>query len=325
MCGPNVRRRIALAVGRFAPAALVAALLVATAAAFAYTERLKLTPSPILGTRLVSGKVFSPVCECETDTARLVFRLRRHDRITVAIVDSRGGVVRTLIEDESHRRGRVQVIWDGRDDDGAVVPDATYRPRVKLALNRRTIVLPNPMRVDTVPPRVLRVDVRPRLFSPDGDGRADRVRLSFRVDEPAQVSLYVDGVRQVRKRGTKPEGTIDWNGKVAGAPLRPGVEELTVVARDVAGNLSARTRPVRVVLRYIALGRSRIVTAPGRRFALLVSADAKRVEWHLAGRSGSVVPGTIHLRAPRRPGRYTLTLREHGHAVRAAVVVRKPA
>jgi hypothetical protein len=35
-----------------------------------------------------------------------------------------------------------------------------------------------------------------------------------------------------------------------------------------------------------------------------------------------VAPGTIHLRAPRRPGRYTLTLREHGHAVRAAVIVR---
>jgi hypothetical protein len=311
-------------VARYAPAALVAALLVATAAAFAYTERLKLTPSPILGTQIVSGKVFSPTCECDTDTMRLVFRLRRHDRITVVIVDSRGHVVRTLVDDAARRR-RVEVIWDGRNGDGAVVPDGTYKPRVKLALNRRTIVLPNPIRVDTRPPRVTHVDVRPLLFSPDGDGRSDRVRISYRTDEPAQVSLYVDGVRRVRKRGTKETATIDWNGKVDGAALRGGVEELSLVARDVAGNLSARTRPQRVVLRYVALGRDRILTAPGRRFALRVSADATRVEWRLGGRTGSVRPGTVHLRAPKRPGRYTLTVREHGHAVRAAVVVRKGA
>src|SRR5262249_56260738 len=79
-------RRIARAVGRFAPAALVAALLVATAAAFAYTERLKLTPTPIRGTR-VAPKLFSPVCECETDTTRIAFRLRKHDPRTVTTLD----------------------------------------------------------------------------------------------------------------------------------------------------------------------------------------------------------------------------------------------
>ena len=94
------------------------------------------------------------------------------------------------------------------------------------------------------------------------------------------------------------------------------------MARDLAGNLGARTAPTRVVLRYIALGRKRIVVASGRRFALRVSADAMRVEWHLGARSGSVAPGTIHIRAPVQPGRYTLTVREHGHAVRAAVIVR---
>src|SRR5262249_18924007 len=77
---PPRDRRIAREVGRFAPAALVAVLLVATAAAFAYTERLKLTPSPILGT-LVPTKVFSPVCECPTDTAQITFRLRRRDPV----------------------------------------------------------------------------------------------------------------------------------------------------------------------------------------------------------------------------------------------------
>ena len=315
-----MRRRIARAVGRFAPAALVAALLVATAAAFAYTERLKLSPSPIKGTRV--DKLFSPICECDSDTARIAFRLRKRDRVTVAIVNRDGNVVRTVVGDRRQRAGLVVAYWDGRDNLGRVVPDDSYRPRVKLALNRRTIVLPNPIRVDTSPPRVELGSVKPRVFSPDGDGRADRVVVSYRVDEPAQVSLYVDGVRRVVKRGSRQDGTVDWNGKAAGAPVDVGAHEVTLVARDLAGNLGERTAPRGVVLRYIALGRKRIVVASGHRFALLVSADAMRVEWHLAGRSGSVAPGTIHIRAPVRPGRYTLTLREHGHAVRAAVIVR---
>ncbi|HZO48557.1 MAG TPA: FlgD immunoglobulin-like domain containing protein [Gaiellaceae bacterium] len=307
---------------RFAPAALVAVLLVATAAAFAYTERLKLTPSPILGTRVLQGKVFSPTCECTTDAARFTFRLRRRDRVTVTIVDGGGDVVRTLVTDQPRPRGGVRIVWDGYDDLGRVVPDGSYRPRVKLALNRRTIVLPNPLRVDTTPPRVELRGVRPRVFSPDGDNRADRVVVGYRVDERARVALYVDGRRAVRKKGTKTEGTIDWFGRVQGRRVDRGAHALSLVARDVAGNLGEATPAAQVVLRYIALGRERIVTAPGRRFALLVSADAARVQWRLAGRTGSVRPGTVRLRAPKRPGRYTLTLREHGHAVRAAVIVR---
>src|SRR4029077_1820263 len=95
------------AVGKYAPAVLVAVLLIATTAAFAYTERLKLTPSPILGTRV--DKQFSPACECETSAARIAFRLRNRDRITATIVDSGGDVVRTLVTDRPQSRGRLAV------------------------------------------------------------------------------------------------------------------------------------------------------------------------------------------------------------------------
>lgn len=305
---------------RYAPAALVAALLVGTAAAFAYTERLKLTPSPILGTRV--DKLFSPLCECRTDRATISFRLRARDRITVTIIDRRGRVVRTLVTDRAEPSGRVSLVWNGRGETGNVVPDGSYKPRVELARSRRTIVLPNPIRVDTRPPRVVLVRAVPRVFSPDGDGRADRVVVSYRVDEPAQVSLYVDGVRRVVKKGSKTAGTIDWFGKVGGAPLPRGTYALTLVARDLAGNVGRRTPATRVVLRYVALGRTRIVVGRGGRFAVLVSADARLVQWQLGARLGTARPGTLHLRAPAAAGRYTLTVREHGHAVRAAVVVR---
>lgn len=306
---------------RFALPSLVAALLVATAAAFAYAERLKLTPSPILGTRV--DKLFAPTCACGTGSARIAFRLRRHDRVTVTIIDRHGTVVRTITRGRPEHSGLVVVRWDGRDDSGAVVPDGVYRPRVKLALNRRTILLPNPIRTDTTRPTIRLRVLRPRLFSPDGDGRSDYVVVGYRVDEPAHVALYVDGVRRVLKKGSRRDGTIQWFGRVDGLPMATGVHRLSLLARDVAGNVSLQTPPRPVVLRYISLGRTRIVTAPRQRFALLVSADASHIEWRLGGRLGSATPGTVHLRAPARPGRYTLMFLEHGHTVRAAVIVRR--
>lgn len=307
---------------KYAPAVLVAALLVATAAAFVYTEKLKLTPSPILGTSV--DKVFSPVCDCETDTATISFRLRERDRLTVDVIDTNGSVVRTLVEDRPTRRGRLSISWNGRDDTASIVPEGSYRPRVHLAAERRTIVLPNPIRVDVTPPRVGLVSLLPRVFSPDGDARAEKVVAHYRVDEPAGVLLYVDGEQRVRKRGQQKSGRIEWFGRLGGESMPPGVYGVSLGARDVAGNLGPRTPEKAVVIRYIALGRDRIETVSGARFAVLVLSDAARVGWRLGKRAGVARPGTLKLRAPLQPGRYTLTVTANGFSARAAVVVREP-
>jgi hypothetical protein len=311
-----------LAVARHAPVALVAALLVATAAAFVYTEKLKLTPSPILGTRV--AKVFSPICDCETDTATISFRLRKRDRLTVDLIDQHGDSVRTLVRDTLTPRGRVTMYWNGRDDSGSVVPEGAYRPRVHLAAERRTIVMPNPIEVDVTPPVVALVSLAPRVFSPDGDGRADKVVARYRVDERANVLLYVDGEQRVRKRGQQKAGRIEWFGLLDGEPQRAGVYRVSLGARDIAGNLSRATAERAVVIRYVALGRRRIDVAAGGRFAVLVLSDAARVQWRLGARGGVARPGTLRLRAPLQPGRYTLTVNANGFDARAAVVVREP-
>ncbi len=309
-------------VAKYAPAALVAALLAATAAAFVYAEKLKLTPSPILGTRV--DKVFSPVCACETGTASISFRLRQRDRVTVDLIDGNGDSVRTLVKDSPTPRGRVSIDWNGRGDTGRVVPEGSYRPRVHLADERRTIVLPNPIRVDVTPPRVELVSLSPRIFSPDGDGRAEKVVARYRVDERAGVLLYVDGEQRVRKRGQQKNGRIEWFGRLGGEPMPPGVYEVSLGARDVAGNVGPPTRDKAVLIRYVALGRDRIETAAGARFAVLVLSDAAKVEWRLGTRVGVARPGTLRLRAPLQPGRYTLTVSANGFSTRAAVFVRAP-
>jgi hypothetical protein len=308
---------------RLAPAALVAALLVATSAAFVVTEKLKLTRNPIVGPTV--DKVFSPVCDCPTSSAVIRFRLREPDRVSVEVIDAHGDVVRELARNRPQGRSFVSYVWDGRDAAGQVVDEGAYRPRVHLARQRRTIVMPNRIRVDTTPPRVVSFTARPLVISPDGDGRSDRAKIRYRVDERAAVELYVGGVRALRRLGTRPTGTMDWFGTAGGEPLPEGRHTLRLVARDLAGNLGPRSGSRTVAVRFLALGRERVVTRPGARFALLVVSQARTVRWTLAGRTGTARPGTLRLRAPDAPGRYVLRVEANGHVKRAAVVVRAAA
>jgi FlgD Ig-like domain len=308
-------------VARITSTVLVVALLAATAAAFALTQGLKLQKSPIFGTA-IPYRTFSPVCDCDRETATISFRLREADRLDVAIVDG-NEVVRTIDRGRSYPRGPVVVEWDGRDDAGEVLPEGEYRPRVRLRDARQTITLPNPIRIDVTPPVVQDVTIRPRVISPDGDGRFDRVVVTYRLNEEGTGRLFVNGRRYERKLFARTEDRFTWNGRVGGRVGRPGLYALEVVAADRAGNRSERTPSVQVRLRFVALGRDRIPVRAGTRFPVRVSADAARVHWTLGGRSGSARPGTLRLRAPLQKGQFTLTVTANGRAARAAVFVRE--
>lgn len=301
---------------------LVVALLAATAAAFVLTQGLKSQPSPIFGTE--PGEVFSPVCGCPTRTATIAFKLREADRLDVAIVDG-GEVVRTLERGRQYDRGPVDIEWDGRDDAGRLLPEGEYLPRVHLRNDRSTITLPNPIRIDVTPPRLEQVRPSRRVFSPDGDRRADRVTFRYRLNEAGRAMLLVNGKRRGLTRYPRTQDKLVWNGKVGGRALRSGTYVVRVVPFDPAENLGARSEAIPIVIRYVALGRDRISVAAGGRFAVRVSADARTVRWELGGRAGVARPGTLRLSAPRQKGQFTLAVTVNGHTARAAVFVREPA
>lgn len=311
------------AMNRLVPAGLVAALLVATSLAFVVTEKLKLTRNPIVAP--VVDKVFSPVCDCAKAAATITFGLRQADRVDVQIVDEDDEVVRELARSRAHGRGPASYQWDGRDDRGQVVDEGTYRPRVHLDRQRRTIVMYTRIRVDTTPPRIESFSARPLVISPDGDGRFDRAKIRYRADERATVELFVDGVRALRRSGTRPAGTMDWFGNARGEELAEGLHTLRLVARDPAGNLGPQSGSRTVRIRYLTLGRERIVTVPNGRFAVLTLSHARTLRWRLGNRTGRQAPGTLRLRAPAQPGRYVLEVTANGRAKRAIVVVRRPA
>ena len=307
---------------RYVPTILVLALLVGSAAAFAVTERLKLEPSPIAGTLV--DKTFSPVCDCPTDRAKISFRLRKPETMTVDLLDSSDHSVRTLVVHKHAPVGRLTLHWNGRDDSGQVVADGLYRPRVRLQAHGRTIVLPNPIQVDTTKPVVALRGVNPTVFSPDGDGRRDRIRVYYTVSERARASLLVNGKQRVLGRLMPLKGTLDWFGRRDGHPYRPGTYRIAVVAVDRAGNVSAPSAPAPVRIRYIELARTSIDAEAAKRFGVRVLTDARRFSWRFAGGTGTAEPGLLVLRAPRSPGTFTLFVEAHGHADRAVVRVGPP-
>ncbi len=217
---------------RNAPTILALLLIVATATAFAVTQRLKLEPSPISQTRV--SDVFSPVCRCASRAASIDFSLRRADDVRIAIRTGSGEVT---VAEGSFAQGDVHVRWDGRDASGELVPDGTYYPFVELKRAGRTIDLPNPIRVDTIRPSIKFTSLRPRIFRPG----AEKLKVTYRVSEHAHALLFVDGRRRVFTASTRLRGRLQWYGKVRGHLIRPGRHKVKLVAEDLAGNRSAPT------------------------------------------------------------------------------------
>jgi hypothetical protein len=307
------------AVARHATTLLVAGVLVATATAFAVTEHLKLEEIPVISTQI--DRVVSPVCTAcppNSRNARIGFRLRREESIRLDIVDSRGVLVRRGVGSGVFGPAFHTFAWDGRDDSGRVVADGDYTAKLTLEDVDRTFEFPQTIHIDATPPVIEDVTLRHQVFSPDGDGRADRVDVVYRFSEPAYAVLYVDGKRLGRSHSRKPVNTIQWYGR--GYPK--GDHRLALAAKDPAGNVAPSTREFATRIRFIELYRDRYSTR-GSSVRVRVSTDVKSFQWRLAGRGGTVRKRAFSVPVPSRPGRYTLAVIANGHRDRATVVVRQ--
>lgn len=308
---------------RLLSTAVLAGLLIATAAAFAVTERLKLEKAPIFGTKI--SPHISPTCGCARGKATILLKLRRRDTVTLTILDTNRRLVDTVLDRAPEPRGTRVFRWDGRTNEGGVAPDGTYFVEVHLARQHRTLLLPNPIVLDTQPPELTAASpVRP-AFSPDGDHQADSVTVRYALSEPAFVQVYFRGRRIIRGRFHRPAGSFSWAGLIGDHRLKPGAYVLSVGSVDLAGNATpvAQRAHVRVTLRYITLANRRITgVRPGGRVEVGVSTDARRYTWRLGARHGRARGPLLSLPAPPTAGRYRLVVTERGHSDRAVVVVK---
>jgi hypothetical protein len=305
-------------VARVLSTAFLVALLAATGGAFALTEGAKLELSPIYATKV--AKVFSPGLTPGT----IRFRLRKTDHLTVWMTRD-GKRVATVVPGRTFKRGLVLLEFDGLTTSGLTLPQGTYYPVVHLGRSHRTIRLPSAMVLDTTPPKIRVPHHIYTHISPDGDHHNDVFTVPYVLDGPARAILSVRGIRVEVTHSHALHGVLTWNGKIHGRVVPTGAYVLRASARDPAGNVSKPFPFAVVTVRFILLGRTRIVASPRSRFGLFVLSDSPRVTWLFARGRGTArtVHGktTLHLRAPRKTGVYRLYVTAAGHSAKALVVV----
>jgi hypothetical protein len=139
-----------------------AGLVLATLAAFAWSQHLKRAPLvldkvsfvavPVLHPRNPVHNRFTPNGDCRYDSIRIRFRTTRSDDGTVQVVKPGGRVVITLARDRFLKRYHFHTYyWDGRRRGGGKAPHGRYKLRVKLLGQERTLVPPGTIRVHRAP------------------------------------------------------------------------------------------------------------------------------------------------------------------------------
>jgi hypothetical protein len=309
-------------------------LLVATAGAFAITEHLKQEKSPLFAIQVSPGAapevhrgapaVISPVCNCPTSVARIGFKLRHPDHVTVTIDDKNGHTVATTgINGQLLAAHASQhVVWDGRTGSGAPVPDGVYYPSIHLANARHTFELADKITVDTQPPRVLSATgLKPVLLA--GPGRSVAIKYDF--SKQAHALVYLHGQQIVLGHKTRPSYKIKWNGRFNHKPVPAGTYVLSVGARDLAGNETpaAARKNVMVVVRYVELTPDRISVGSAGRITVHVETALRRYKWRLGHQHGESRRRVLRLQAPSTPGTYRLVVGQPGMSATAVVRVHR--
>lgn len=139
-----------------------ALLVVACFAAFFVTQRLKHTPTVVQ--RFERTPTFTPAGPAPGNLEEISFKLANADEATVAIIDSSGDVVATLVRDRPLARYKqFSLRWNGRrgtahrygqletasgravlvaENEGPLAPPGEYRVRVSLRRQNRTLLSP---------------------------------------------------------------------------------------------------------------------------------------------------------------------------------------
>ena len=161
--GLGRRRRGQCLVGGLASAGLVFALLVlATLAAFAWSQRLKRDPLvldrvtfvavPRIHPHARGVRGFTPNGDCRFDRVRIRFRTTQSDHGTVQIVEPGGRLIVTLARDAFLKRYHfLTYYWGGRSRAGGIAAPGRYKLRVKLLGQGRVLVPPGTIHLHSAP------------------------------------------------------------------------------------------------------------------------------------------------------------------------------
>ncbi|HEU0246088.1 MAG TPA: peptidoglycan recognition protein [Gaiellaceae bacterium] len=181
-------------------------------------------------------EAISPNGDGQADTAVLTYRLNAAANVTIEVVDLIGGILETVVDRVWTRAGQHAV-----EVDGTSLADGRYT----IVITARTAAGAMVQRL--VPLTVTRtlgvVTVTPAAFSPNGDGRKDRIALSFSLAAAASVRFRV--VRDDRWVANPlfasflpgPQRFV-WDGVRSTGTLRDGSYQAIVDVDDGVGAIS---------------------------------------------------------------------------------------
>ncbi|MFW5744322.1 MAG: FlgD immunoglobulin-like domain containing protein [Spirochaetota bacterium] len=162
------------------------------------------------------------------------------ERVELSIVEASGEIVRTVSSPEEVD----SITWHGRSDRGEVAADGTYRARLEVSWRNgaRAVATSAPVVLDTTPPRIDELSSPYRLFSPNGDGERDSVRIDQRTSpERLWVGRMVgrDGAVVFERRWKGQANGFVWDGRDStGKPVADGDYTYELEATDRAGNVA---------------------------------------------------------------------------------------
>jgi hypothetical protein len=338
------------------PVAAFVALAAATVAAFFVTQHLKVTTPLLAGFPAPAPPAINPVdghvCRGVSHRSMFVsfYLLHRSDDVDVYIVDPAGNVIDTIGSDVVMQAGshpkRKKFFWNGRNEDGAVVPDGPYYIKVALIHQGRSVLIsnnagPEPVTVRTKPPHLRITAVRPALLPRAGVAgatityRGNQHRLGwvlvYRTDLPG-------GPRLVATFASRRNGVSVWDGRIQGRPAPQGTYLIGLRVADAACNTArfpaqfppvpASTRGAGLTVRYLAAQPPNDPVGAGRSAEALVDARGNAFHWTLrrAGSSRRLDSGStrgyslaVHL-AAGHAGLYELELRYGAHRTAVPLV-----
>jgi hypothetical protein len=243
------------------------------------------------------------------------YLLNRSDDVDVYIVNNDGMIVRTLASGVHMQGGRHPerhtFTWDGRLADGTVAPDGNYFVRVSLVHQGRTVLIsnssgPEPVTVETVPPRPKVTGVTPSLIpQPSSSGSEVTIHYAGTKGLNARVLIYRTDLPGrpvlVKSFSSGRRTTTHWDGTIKGRPAHAGSYLIGLKVTDRACNtgrfppelppVPGSTRHAGVTVRYLAAEPPLTAVPAGSKAIVYVDSRRHPYQWTLYRAAAGGGPG----------------------------------